>query len=1735
MSCNECGEKPKKTCGAFPKAVIEIDNPEKIVLLRKVMVPASMGDESTFPPTIGKYHNVLLEYEASGGIYLYSSDGIPTKLSSDVTELQAQLNALRVRIGEEEVARADADTALSDRITSLDDSLATVAKTGSYNDLSDKPTIGNGTLTIKKNGSNVGTFTANATANTDVNIVVPTKTSDLSNDGSDGASQYVESGDLATVATSGSYNDLTNKPTIGNATLTIKRNDTNAGTFTANATTNKSINIAVPTKTSDLTNDGSDGTSTYVETRNLPTVGNATLTITENNTSVGTFTANATSNKTINITSPTKTSDLTNDGADGTSTYVEADDLPTVDTTYSSSSNNAIANSTVTNSLDRNVMTNLAVDSTPSTTTVNLSNTKTNLAYPSSSTTSSISLPVASSTQAGIMNSATFDAVTSNTNNINAILNGAVAISNLPASPTQAQLTTAWENETGLTSLINRASVYDVTNNKVWTYYTNDQTWHAASNTSQVTVNTFTNSSEGTIKGSTNDGQVFAENDGTGSVNGWDALTSAVSSNTSKLATIAQGAEVNVQANWTQTNTSADDYIKNKPANLVQDANYVHTDNNFTTALKDKLNGISAGAEVNVQANWTQTNTSADDYIKNKPANLVQDANYVHTDNNFTTTLKNKLDGIESGAEVNVQADWSQTDTTADDYIKNKPTIPTVNNATLTIQKNGTNVQTFTANSSTNKTANITVPTAVSELTNDSGYATTTQLNNGLATKQDTLTAGNNIQINGNTISATDTTYTAGNAIDITNGEISADIHPADFFTAEDVISDCGSDLSLDDTMASTLRSVELKGDTFQQTYSGKNAVVDLSAASTSYVSYNIDTNLLSSAMVYSFTPNFSATGITIYVRSINSNTYIYSVATADIVANQKNTITFTLTDEQITNLKAQPSIIQIYKAYAGWEAPELSEPMLESGSTVTDYEPYVGGTPSPNPDYPQDIQVVTGEQTVMVTGKNLLPMVDGAVTYYGLTLTIDKGILTINGTMNTNQAANFKLTNGIISNTGATIPASWLSESVTNWNGKTLSIKLLSGTAPSAGSAFRFFTGTTTHIWQSYPNITREITFDTDEDISCLALFVNPNITFNNAKYEIQLEKGSTATDYEPYQGQSYKVNLGKNLLPITMSTQTLDGVSFTVNTDKSITMVGTATARTEPKIYQSGSGAPSIILKAGVTYHNSMQEILYFYSGAYRSIQPNGDYTPSADETISYAYIRVENGTTVDKTVYPMLEEGSISTQYAPYFTPIELCKIGDYQDYIYKSGDDWYLHKEINTKTIDGTEAGWGKSTTTSNNAYYLSTKIFDDINKDGMGVGVQDTHITPTFSRFFIAQATNTIFTTDTVGLGFNAQQSPSTYLDLRIGTGLGSSLNTVQSFKDWLGANKPTIYYVLATPVNILIENPDLAAQLNALAEAKSYNDQTNIIVTAAGENLPATLCVEAYRKSLSGVIEAIDNACTCRKNLVVYLPNGMTTYENNDAPIPIPEVLEALKRGQSVFLVDDGLPENVYVVTAASAEDGVWSMRADQTGINANDNDGYWHINGRDDLWRLVEFIPDTPGGEEVTHLVLSDPTTATWSKIGGIATVYPTSATVGIDTFASTDVVFTKDDDTTMTVGDLYTALTLGESFEIDLPFGEINAACYRGWSSQAAVVATVENVKLDGSSKQTLDITSQGRLYEMYASSVPVMVNLSIPGSVLLDERFGVERLTIDDGNTVTSDYRFVVDTYTNTEPFN
>lgn len=73
---------------------------------------------------------------------------------------------------------------------------------------------------------------------------------------------------LKPVATSGDYNDLTNKPTIpaaaNDGTLTITVNGTTAGTFTANQAENTDVSVTVPTRTSQLTNDSDFITSDAV-------------------------------------------------------------------------------------------------------------------------------------------------------------------------------------------------------------------------------------------------------------------------------------------------------------------------------------------------------------------------------------------------------------------------------------------------------------------------------------------------------------------------------------------------------------------------------------------------------------------------------------------------------------------------------------------------------------------------------------------------------------------------------------------------------------------------------------------------------------------------------------------------------------------------------------------------------------------------------------------------------------------------------------------------------------------------------------------------------------------------------------------------------------------------------------------------------------------------------------------------------------------------------------------------------------------------------------------------------------------------------------------------------------------------------------------------------------------------------------------------------------------------------
>ena len=117
--------------------------------------------------------------------------------------------------------------------------------------------------------------------------------------------------------------------------------------------------------------------------------------------------------------------------------------------------------------------------------------------------------------------------------------------------------------------------------------------------------------------------------------------------------------------------------------------------NDYTDALNTKLTGIADNAEVNVQADWTAT--SGDALILNKPSDITDLSTHSVTETNDITSVgsgsiilaseRTKLTGIETGAEVNVQSNWTETNTAADSFIQGKPSVA---ESTTTLDVSGT-------------------------------------------------------------------------------------------------------------------------------------------------------------------------------------------------------------------------------------------------------------------------------------------------------------------------------------------------------------------------------------------------------------------------------------------------------------------------------------------------------------------------------------------------------------------------------------------------------------------------------------------------------------------------------------------------------------------------------------------------------------------------------------------------------------------------------------------------------------------------------------------------------------------------------------------------------------------------------------------------------------------------------------------------------------------------------------
>ncbi len=143
----------------------------------------------------------------------------------------------------------------------------------------------------------------------------------------------------------------------------------------------------------------------------------------------------------------------------------------------------------------------------------------------------STAVPIANENQAGLMNAQTYNSVTDLQNRVAALENKqAIVYVTLPStSPTQAQITASFTTAAGRAPVKGDICM-DIA--KAISYQFDGTTWIL---TQQVAA-PWSNTTAGLVKGSASGaGTIFAESDGTGSVNGWDDLNAAIANNTSAI------------------------------------------------------------------------------------------------------------------------------------------------------------------------------------------------------------------------------------------------------------------------------------------------------------------------------------------------------------------------------------------------------------------------------------------------------------------------------------------------------------------------------------------------------------------------------------------------------------------------------------------------------------------------------------------------------------------------------------------------------------------------------------------------------------------------------------------------------------------------------------------------------------------------------------------------------------------------------------------------------------------------------------------------------------------------------------------------------------------------------------------------------------------------------------------------------------------------------------------------
>ena len=186
--------------------------------------------------------------------------------------------------------------------------------------------------------------------------------------------------------------------------------------------------------------------------------------------------------------------------------------------------------------------------------------------------------------------------------------------------------------------------------------------------------------------------------------------------------------------------------------------------------------------------------------------------------------------------------------------------------------------------------------------------------------------------------------------------------NPDTLFTNLPKTSGSGSQITLNGTAYAPMRITLNPTAISQTTYTGKNLCSSGNQAFTRYIEVAIEP-----IQAGTYTLSY-------YCTSTDTDSSKSAIIFAD---SNSEILTKTLNRGEISTSITLPSTATKMRFYASdtWihgegDTATFSNVMVSTNGGT--YEPYVGGTASPNPSYPQDIHTISGNNSVVVEGKNL-------------------------------------------------------------------------------------------------------------------------------------------------------------------------------------------------------------------------------------------------------------------------------------------------------------------------------------------------------------------------------------------------------------------------------------------------------------------------------------------------------------------------------------------------------------------------------------------------------------------------------------------------------------------------------------------------------------------------------------------------------------------------------------------